>query len=119
MNRTPDDAPASRLAAALAVTIIDKELLLKPAARAVCLTIVAQGRSASGNGIHQHIFDRLNETRAPCRAPARCQTASIPIRRELGTVKRFRDVDVAEPRDDTLIHEQSLQINLLSGGTCR
>jgi len=79
--------------------------MLEIAEFAVGPRIVAQGRTAGGDRIGQHVPDGANEALRTLRAG---DARGRAVRRNAGAVERLADIDVAEARDHALIEQRCL-----------
>src|SRR5690606_21252397 len=96
-------------AAGLARAIVNAEMMLKIAKRAVGLRIVAQRGAAGGDRLLKRLADRRGE---PLRRRPRAgmgQRAGGPQRREAGAMQRFANINIAEAGDERLVEQRSFQ----------
>ena len=79
--------------------------MLEIAQFAVDPGMVPEARAARRNGLLEHRADRGDES---LRANG-TDGGRVPARREMRPMERFRDIDIAEPGDESLIHQRRLE----------
>src|SRR6266700_5781479 len=111
LRETLHDAAAARCLAGLALAVVDLERMLEIAELARRLTVVAQAGAAGPDGVIQHGVDCIDQSLRMIRRLTFLgrQRRGDPARRQMRAVQRFADIDVAEPRDHTLVEQRRLQ----------
>src|SRR5581483_3331119 len=111
-----DRAFASRRDAGLALAVIDAEIVLEIAERAVGAPMIAQRRAARLDRIVEHGSDRVGQRNSALvrRAGFAGDGESHALGRQPRAMQRLADIDIAQPGNHALIAERGLQRGLLA-----
>ena len=101
---------ATGIVTRLAFASVNVKLFLEGAASSVSMAVIADRGAARKERIFEHALDARAK-------PLRSRFASLALRkqpclgvwRQTGPEQRFADIDIAEPCDDALVEEKSLE----------
>src|SRR4051812_13153889 len=127
LRKPPHDAAAAGAFAFLALAIVDLERVLEIAELAGGLAVIAQRRAAGLDRLVQHSVNCLDQPFCMIGRFAaggtlgllRRQRRRKPPRRQMRPEQRLADIDIAEPGDDALVEQRSLQAGLPVGAGAR
>ena len=111
----------SRGRAFFALAVVDPEIVLEIAERAVGAAMIAQRRAAGLDRVVEHRLDGVDQRARRARSARRDGRRwwRLALRRQQCAMQRLADIDVAEPRDDALIEQRRLQAGVLAGARLR
>src|SRR6516164_2191239 len=107
--------------ASLAFAVVDREVMLEQAELTIGAAMIAQRGAAGADRIVEHVADAFHQRDGAGVGLARAgrDGRSTPLGRQPRPPQGLADIDVAEPRDDSLIGERGLEACLLAAAGLR